>query len=123
MKMRNGFVSNSSSSSFCLVGIVLESDELRKLIGKFKPEGNEEYEYSLSELIHEYVDSIDSKAEISIEIDHESDIYWIGHDIFEMKENETLAQFKDRTFNDIQTIFPKFKNKKKIDMFVEYIYN
>ena len=38
MKIRNGFVSNSSSSSFCIFGKEYELDELKKLFEKHIPQ-------------------------------------------------------------------------------------
>lgn len=45
MKIRNGFVSNSSSSSFCLVGSAMYDEDFKEFLGKaFKGENWENQE-------------------------------------------------------------------------------
>ena len=70
MKIRNGFVSNSSSSSFCILGIKL-NDEQQDNVFKNK---DIHTEYGISNLEGEFA----------------------GFYPYQMNENETLSQFKDR---------------------------
>jgi hypothetical protein len=68
MKIRSSFVSNSSSTSFCIMGI-------------FKDVENEE-EYEKIDLYTHYSE--------------ESNGIYVGLQIGDMKDNETKAQFKER---------------------------
>lgn len=72
MKIRINYVSNSSSSSFCIFGIVVDRDEYNEF-----EEGEELCSYS----------GIDNYSE--------NDVI-IGLRPYEMKDNETLAEFRDR---------------------------
>lgn len=74
MKIRLGFVSNSSSSSFCILGCICSQDEfseLEELIGSHRLS----YAYG----IEEYYDQV---------------AIGLGPD--DMKDEETLSQFKKR---------------------------
>lgn len=78
MKVRNGFVSNSSSSSFCLFGIEAPSGE--------------DYD-SLEEKIDKSKMKLEFHSGIS---DYSDDSYFIGLTPTAMKDDETLLQFKQR---------------------------
>jgi len=67
MKIRSGFVSNSSSSSFILVGVCLNETEARKLLGAGpQKEGDD-------------MDLIDYDGkEFDVQCDYENDQFYIG---------------------------------------------
>jgi hypothetical protein len=72
MKTRTGFVSNSSSSSFCIMGTVISKKEYKKLLS-------------------------DKKAKkLSLRKVWESNVYWVGIDVEGMKSTETLDDFRRR---------------------------
>jgi len=71
-KYRSGFVSNSSSSSFCILGKEV-SNEIYEKIGDS--------------------DSTKLKTESSISVE---DVYYAGAHPEDMKDDETLSQFKQR---------------------------
>jgi hypothetical protein len=84
MKIRSGFVSNSSSSSFVLFGVELGGDNYESLCRKFLPEDK------LNEAIKEYGDDIDWNdmwyAEdvakyIDLDVIHGDGEIWIGKEI------------------------------------------
>ena len=79
MIIRTGYVSNSSTSSFTLVGIVIHRDDIEKEFGK---------EVSLYELFKD-----DLEVENGIQKYDEDDII-IGRDFREMKDDQTLRDFK-----------------------------
>jgi hypothetical protein len=79
MKQRNGFVSNSSSSSFCIFGGVVDNDE------KELPKGSSlDYVYGISN----YADSI-----------------LVGCAPQDMGEDETRGRFEERITKEIHKIF------------------
>ena len=79
MKIRTGFVSNSSSSSFCLCGITVEKEPTIQSSSILQCESG------ISEYYDEYV---------------------VGVDVCRMKDDETLLQFKTRIFEDIKKLYP-----------------
>jgi hypothetical protein len=117
MKIRNGFVSNSSSSSFCIVGVSLEGDEFEKA-ASLKRTDDEEYIDR-----YEQFEILCKKKKVSdLEFFTDEDDYvFIGKDIFSMKDSETMGEFKNRTLKDFNKILPKLKTKPSL--MVEYISN
>jgi hypothetical protein len=97
MKIRSGFVSNSSSTSFCIYGICLNKNEIEK----FKPDG---------------VDSYDWQDQFELELSkigldsHTGDPNWddslyIGKGWTSMGEDQTKRQFKEDIENKIKQKF------------------
>ena len=77
MKIRNGFVSNSSSSSFCLYGVSFDSSEV------FKNDGDNDLYTKADEVGLNYY-NMDGCAE------------YVGLSFTSIKDDETGAQFKER---------------------------
>jgi hypothetical protein len=100
MKLRIGFVSNSSSSSFAIYGLELDGEQLAKLLGV----NVDEDDYDLYDLIHGE-DGCDEKGTVGYDLEKaglseyniEGDVYYIGRDLTSMKKTETLAEFGERT--------------------------
>lgn len=84
MKIRSGFVSNSSTSSFCILGIVLNDGEW-----------DDELDYLSNDLIH---------IEYGIS---DYDDYLLGAPPKSMKDNETLIQFKTRVASEISSVLDR----------------
>ena len=90
MKTRLGYVSNSSSSSFCIVGIVTELD------GDFKRD-KDDCDYDC-----DFVECICQNLDFHRGIYDYGDGCWIiGKSITNMKDDETLASFKKRIFQEL----------------------
>jgi hypothetical protein len=106
MKVRNGFVSNSSSSSFCLYGTSLETDELKQayanVFGKSENDEDDEDEYdSLYEMCAELAD----KVGLSYEVDGECGYYYFGQYYNSAPDDKTFGQFRNEIKEIIKTNF------------------
>lgn len=98
MKIRNGFVSNSSSSSFCIYGVAMETEEViekiqESLTQEEKDQLEEEGDYMITEIIED-------KADLSV-YESEGSI-WIGREWSSIKDDETGAQFKANVKAEIE---------------------
>ena len=89
MKIRNKFVSNSSSSSFCIMGVSVSNETYEKVDAAWTDKNR----------------FLDAQCSIS---DGGDEVY-IGAYPYRMKEDETLSQFKQR-------IVDEAKNKFDIDI-------
>lgn len=115
MKTRNGFVSNSSSTSFCIYGIQIVWSEFADIIKNFNvvkqldieinSEDDETYEALENAIYEGTIDISDIESELlekagdilSFFYDGESmDSFYIGASFDQLKDNETGKQFKDR---------------------------
>lgn len=116
MKVRMGFVSNSSSSSFCIYGAFLEDDKIET------PE--------FLEFMVDHIDDVESieKAKETLEEDRD-DVLWqletplgleyycidgddgvyLGDSWSHVKDDETGRQFKDRVEAQLKKIWPDVK--------------
>jgi len=97
MKLRTGFVSNSSSQSFCIHGEQIDANSILEALGKSEDDDvRDALEEALKGTQLEYY-SID-----------DSDIY-IGRPFTTIKGNETGKQFRDSAKEDLKKVFPKMK--------------
>ena len=134
MKVRLNYVSNSSSSSFCIVGIVATDDEFdvdsKNLRAALVADGLDEERVSSMDAL-EIIDTLycrcyDRKRRMllgDISVKHglenySSDDVIVGLDIGRMRDNETLGQFKDRAYEQLKK--NGFTgNREKISIFVD----
>jgi hypothetical protein len=86
MKIRSGFVSNSSSSSFCIYGAEL-SNHAEELAKKFGITEEDLDLYELGEILAE-------KTGLESETGPDSDSLFVGRSWSSIKDDETGAQFK-----------------------------
>ena len=93
MKIRAGYVSNSSSSSFCIVGIAVYSGELGDVFD-LKEEYDDYYDF-----VYENLKGMDSHHGIA---EYSSDSVIIGKHIHAMKDDETLGDFKKGIFEQLK---------------------
>jgi hypothetical protein len=94
MKVRHGFVSNSSTTSFCIVGISYPYPIVVNL---------QDEEYEEDEFPH--VKGLEQHRH------YDGCCGYIGVDIDKMQDDETLLQFKQKALEKLHQI-PHFKNVK-----------
>ena len=132
MKVRLNYVSNSSSSSFCIVGIVATNDDFdvdsKNLRTALVADGlDEANSMDALEIINNlHCRFYDRKfrmllGDISVKNglgNYSSDDVIVGLDIGRMRDDETLGQFKDRAYEQLKKI-GFTGNREKISIHVD----
>jgi len=103
MKVRNGFVSNSSSSSFCIYGADFDLNDLIEKIKKsnFLTE-NELEELEENDEWYELGGIIAEKSDLDFYLSE--DCAWIGKSWRSIGDDETGKQFKEKVRSKIEKI-------------------
>ena len=109
MKVRNGFVSNSSSSSFVLRGTKLTTEEIIKVLNIPQDEIDEfeEDEYELYEFLGEKL------IGFSVEVDGN---YFGGKDYSTLVVGESIGSLEDGDVEELKEYTPE-ENQKLIEKF------
>ena len=102
MIIRNGFVSNSSTSSFLIYGVALDSSQIKELLGypDIEDENGDEEEFDAYEILED-------KLPHGLEYhrpDYDDD-YYIGESWSSVKDDETGKQFKERIEASLKSVF------------------
>ena len=102
--IRNDFVSNSSSSSFMIVGYCSNYDEIiENLKSRGIDRGDENSVSSLCDLLIEKTNAVLAHEE---EITDDPYNCWFGLHYCDMKDDETKGQFEKRILTQVKKIFP-----------------
>jgi len=121
MKIRNGFVSNSSSSSFCIYGATLEFGEILEKLNESKYFTEKELEkFDDDDEIYEIGEFIRKKTVLSVHMDSENDSIWIGKEWSTIGDDETGREFKESVKVEIEKILG---SDVECDTYDETIYN
>lgn len=99
MKIRNGFVSNSSSSSFVIYGVMLEVSGATN-DGKSRLD-----EYLAENLLY----SRKNDARLSAYTEYDGCV-WLGRSLKSISDDETFSEFKEKTRIALKEIVAKDDN-------------
>lgn len=94
MKIRHGYVSNSSSTSFCIVGFLISNN-------------NGDFERLFSDFDDDFFGYLDEKFGRNLEVRHGvgeycEDDYIVGKSVKSMKDNQTLIEFKTEVLEELK---------------------
>ena len=99
MKIRSGFVSNSSTSSFLIYGVAVESSKLKELLDeRAKSSGaveededmeSDDEHFCLSTILEKICDKVDFEFHFPTD-----DTWYIGRSWSDIGDDQTGAQFK-----------------------------
>lgn len=127
MKIRAGFVSNSSSSSFCIYGLSMDIGEIEDFISNTENKTDEE-NIRLAKLklngddesdVYEFLEKIEKKFGFSTWTSEDGECY-IGRDFTSIGDDETGREFKNSTEEKLKSIFG---NDVKVSAIEEVIYS
>lgn len=104
MKVRAGFVSNSSSSSFCIYGAEMDFEEMIEKIKESNIISVEDMERMEEEDDWCEVGEI-LEEKLGLSTYQSDDYFWIGRRWAEINDDETGSQFKDSVKTKLEEVF------------------
>ena len=120
MKIRKGFVSNSSSTSFCIYGANIEIDDLKQFLPENTNFNKEDWEFGIDWW---NINSIIIKQlgkEFSFFFEGEElQNFYIGRTLESLEDNETGKQFKKLVEEKIKKFFGEDYECKIIEEIIQ----
>ena len=101
MKIRNGFVSNSSSSSFLIYGIYMEEDAILAAFNEKIDEDSDDCDEDMYEILEEKFD----RTSFSFHQPYGEGDWAIGRSWSSVRDNETGREFKDSVEVKLKELF------------------
>jgi hypothetical protein len=113
MKIRTNFVSNSSSSSFCIVGTTFDSRELKKLLDA---DGILDYD--------QFIDIVEDRlSSLYVVCDYENETVYVGINMENMRDSETLKDLKNLVIKELEAAGIKTIKYSDLRVISEEVYN